>query len=218
MSSVAAVVVEDEPIHELYASLVENPISRHYSHSLAKRKAEALDVASLETTAACIRSQTNTLQFSDNRRGNHQHSGATIIPLDDQTHCSKEPTSQFIQFYRKSCQSQQQYSISGEIVDAKKQSANHKTQPSSRNSSSPSIISQFSSKNYMENNYSKKSEACCNKKCSSSTKSSITKAERRRIAKREREEQIQTDKRIRFLLHSDFSEHDYKLLYIRFPG
>lgn len=198
-AAAAAVFVEDEPIHEFYACLVESSLRSRATSPVchSRRIEERIQMATIP-------------HRRDRSRGHHphqhRHDDATLIPLiDDHHYCSKEPSSQFIKFYRKSCQSHHSVDIIRE-ERRPKQTADH-----SSSDASPSIKPKITiaSKTDCKINHSTQQPLESSKLL---TKLS-TKAERRRKAKQEREKQVQTDKRIRFMLHSDFTQHDYDLLY-----
>ena len=214
VAAAASSVVEDEPIHEIYACLVENSFYRQFPYSVCRRAEDRAIASARETTAAVIRSHAHFPNAyggssSISRRGNHQHDKATVIPLDNHNNCSKEPASQFIQFYRKSCQSQRCRGIVGATRREQRPCITASIDASPSISSSSSFTSNIKSKNDIKICNTLSEPMAATKQYVKST----TKSERRRIAKRERERQVQTDKRIRFMLHSDFSEHDCELLY-----
>ncbi|KAL3762457.1 hypothetical protein ACHAWU_008160 [Discostella pseudostelligera] len=201
MTNTAAIVVEDEPIHEIYSCLIGKPISPQFSAAVcyeAKGRAAASGSTS-PVIGSCRRG---------NHRNSHNRGEATVIPLDNHGNCSKEPTSQFMKFYQKSCRSQEQ--CSGGIVDTRNRRADRTKDPYSKDTS-PS--SQIKSNRGIKVNNPKTQQPIIETTKSHTQSTGTTKSERRRTAKRERERQIHTDKRIRFMLHSDFSEHDYELLY-----
>lgn len=200
MTSIAPIVVEDEPIHEIYSCLIGKPIPPQFSAAVCHEAKER----------AAVSGSTSSPVIGSRRWGNRSHrhprDEATVIPIDN--HCSGEPTSQFILFYHKSCWIQQQ--CHGGIVETRKRRADFTTHHFSKDTS-PS--SQIKSNNDTKVNNPKIQQPIIETSKSLTQSTRTTKSERRRMAKRERERQVQTDKRIRFMLHSDFSEHDYELLY-----
>ena len=85
-------VVEEEPPHEMYANLVEKPDSCRYSDDV--HGSVDTGVVNAVATAVASRSTSNPDQGGNSR-------GATLIPVDN--YRSEPLTSQFAEFYRKSC-------------------------------------------------------------------------------------------------------------------
>ena len=188
-------IVEDEPVHELYASLVgKSDSSREYAVRRSRSWGTAADAADHRKREADARS---TLRRQQSHTGN-RHDGATLIPSDEGRYYSEpSSSSQFIKFYRKSSceQSRRTSSDRGSGAQTQKQ---EEFSPSSR------AASIHKSKQQAQNDIN-------NKFRYHPSKERTTKSERRRIARCEHERQIRKDKRIRMMLRSDFSEEDEML-------
>ena len=159
-NNVSAAIVEEEPPHEIYANLLEKPGSCRSTGD--RRNAAAAAVAGSPHS---------------NFNGSRGNPGAILIPTDD--YYPEPSSSQFINFYRKSCQTQ--------------------------------LYSETDGVNKTPAHKSKRTKSAKNMRPHTTQSCSTTKSERRRMAKRERELQVQKDKRIRIMLRSDFSEVDEML-------
>ncbi|KAL7549486.1 hypothetical protein ACHAWF_017300 [Thalassiosira exigua] len=190
----AAVLVEDEPPHEIYANLIEEGGSRPLASSAGRSSArEAADRSIMATSR-----RTRPLRSRPPRHGSSDSDGNVVeiqgdaslnlIPADER--CRVQSESQFIAFYRKSCQERQR-DDSGEGSGTASGEATRTCN-------------------------SKKATKCAAKHTLKSPtdvkRKHTTKSERRRMARRERERHIRNDKRVRIMLRSDFSEED-ELLY-----
>lgn len=168
--------IEDEPVHELYSSLVGSTSTN------SSRQTQTNDVSHTAYTTAA--SSTISASFRDN------HIPPTLIIKDDKDECSSVFTtsSTFMKFYRGSCKS-----------------ISEKQPPSSAPPNPPPLAN---SKNVPSKNSESSGQTAANK-IIMSTKS--TRSERRQHAKRERDKQIQQERRIRAMLNSDLSEEDEAL-------
>ena len=211
----AATIVEEEAPHEIYASLVEMPNSRRYA---------AVDFRPAYIgTADLTHQRRNSNSNGIINRGIHQQhegGGANLITTGIVEQCAEEPsTSQFINFYRKSCETKQYDCNSGGVGGVGKKRASKATNKHSVGAAATALhntnqaettATATSTSNIQYNNAASRTG---NKSYSSkAATTTTTKSERRRIAKREQERQIQKEKRIRMMLRSDFTEED-ELLY-----
>ncbi len=185
-------IVEDEPIHEFYASLVGT------SH----RKCVAVSrPETLRGTAASATSGGIVLTSLSNINNPN-----ILIPkiCDD---CHPAPSSsQFITFYRKSCREAQQC-WGGKVKSGGKQKIGH--QLCSRDKPSSSQSGHLKSE-LLSDVKNSRAHSARTKKVHATT----TKSERKRLAKREHERYLQKERRIRMMLRMDISEKD-ELLFMR---
>lgn len=162
--------IEDEPVHEVYSSLVGSTTTN------SSRQTQTNDVSHTAYAAASL-----TISASY-----HNHNPPTLIIKGDKDESSSEFTSSstFMNFYRGSCRS----------ISEK--------QPTPPN---PPPLA------YSKNVPSKKSESSGQAAANKIMSTKSTRLERRQQAKRERDKQIQQERRIRTMLNSDLSEEDEAL-------
>jgi hypothetical protein len=204
-----AVEIEDEPPHEIYAGLVASSLAADQSTAVAR---EASDAASVRGSGPLHQRAATSMRSSgsndlDRDIGQMRTIEPVVIATEDEDLPTASSTSQFVQFYHKSCR------------ESKRQS--HKQgykQGLGRGRRDPVHAPQ--TKNNLKF-YSKptksQSDMCHNRNNSFQTHATrtTTKAERRRILRRERERQIAKDKQISIMLRSDVSD-EYSSLYKQF--
>ncbi|KAL7469866.1 hypothetical protein ACHAXS_010122 [Conticribra weissflogii] len=189
MANSVAVAIEDERPHEIYADLLVSPSSsrrRIIDNSKTKRA-----IGHIVSSNRCVAARSSLEPPTVIVEGDVD---------DDRVDHGRQYRSQFMSFYRKSCQS---CANPPNCNETKKNKAGDdsksadmvclKTNPSAnphttKRSTSPRIPAESQKK--------------------------TTKAERRRIAQRERERTIRREKRIRVMLSSDFSD-EYQQIYSR---
>ncbi|KAL3811072.1 hypothetical protein ACHAXA_009020 [Cyclostephanos tholiformis] len=206
MANDAAVtaIVEDEPIHEIYASLVEGNSYRNFDavpHPESLRGTAAASSATSDVLVSTSLSSNNPYIYVANQE-------AAVIPnnFDD---CPTPSASQFMSVYRKSCREVQRCR-GGKVNSGGKQNTGR--HPCSRDnaSSSPSVHLRSEKLTGVKNS---RSHSPRTKEVHATT----TKPERKRQAKREHERHMLTEKRIRMMLRLDISEED-ELLLMRLTG
>lgn len=194
-----AAIVEDEPIHEIYASLVQGTGSRKYVAAALPR--------AVRRTASSATSEAIVLTALSNNDPsvyctNHE---ADVIPNNNDC-CSTPSFSQFMTFYRKSCR-EAQLCCFGEVNIGGKQKADQQT--CSRDTASLSSSAQRKSEKLTGSKNSRSHSVKMKE-----SHAAKTKCERKRLFKRERERNIEKEKRIRIMLRHDLSEED-ELLHMR---
>ena len=183
--------IEEEQPHEIYSSLVAS------SCSTTAPSIRASTSQSTSITSPQRRRQQYPNSISNRGEGDRVDTGGAdgavgvpeVIPVDTEyPNNDAASSSQFIQFYRKSVN--QSGAKRGRDVDGGSANINKSVVPNK---------SRVAEKPSSHNN-------------SNLPQQTTTKAERRRIARRQREKQIRTDKQVRVMLRTDISE-EYEQLY-----
>mmetsp|Transcript_22298 Transcript_22298/g.45943 ORF Transcript_22298/g.45943 Transcript_22298/m.45943 type:complete len:201 (+) Transcript_22298:94-696(+) len=191
-----AVAIEEEPPHEIYSNLLISPgFTRRaiYDHSITKPNNTDHVVSSNRCVAALSPGESPNVITEDDI-------------ADEQDDLNRKSSSQFMRFYRKSCRSSANPSNCNEI---KKNEAGD----NSKTDGSVCLKSIISSANSIKKeSHAPKSSKSPKRPAQAHKKT--TKAERRSIARRERERTILREKRIRVMLSSDFSD-EYQQIYSR---
>ena len=198
-NSNGAAIIEEELIHEIYASVIGGTSCRKCVDVALPRSAR-MTPASATSDAIVLASVSDN---DPNVYGSNQE--ADVIPINS-NYCSTPSSSQFMRFYRKSCRDVHQNCTVGEVYGGGKKKICD--QPCSiDNTSSSSSAQQKSGKSTgVENN---RSHSVRSKEAHTAT----TKSERKRLIIREQERHVQKEKRIRMMLRNDISEDDV-LLYM----
>mmetsp|Transcript_19138 Transcript_19138/g.35781 ORF Transcript_19138/g.35781 Transcript_19138/m.35781 type:complete len:196 (+) Transcript_19138:156-743(+) len=184
-----AAIIEEELPHEIYANLIEKHASFRQSATVRCRSH-----GDRTNTAAVAASSHSNYNGNGSRGNNSRGAPLTVIPTDK---CCPDPepsSSQFIKFYRKSCQTQQHSNFDRGSVGHKRAHSAAETEAASSSAHKP-----------------KETKNSKNIRSQRKTQSTTTKSERKSMAKRERERQVKKDKRIRMMFRSDFSEVDEML-------
>jgi hypothetical protein len=170
-NSNGAAIIEEELIHEIYASLLEGTSCRK---CVALPLSARMTPASATSDAIVLASVSNN---DPNVYGSNQE--ADVIPINS-SYCSTPSSSQFMRFYRKSCRDVHQNCSVGKVYGGGKKKTGD--QPCSiDNTSSSSSAQQKSGKSTgVENN---RSHSVRTKEPHTAT----TKSERKRLIKREQE-------------------------------
>ncbi|KAL7522514.1 hypothetical protein ACHAWX_007210 [Stephanocyclus meneghinianus] len=199
-----AVKIEEEPPHEIYASLVASSlvadqrtaVAREASHAASDRASGPLH----QRAATSMRSSESNQIDRDN--GQMRTTESVVIATEDEDLPTASSTSQFVQFYHKSCRESERKS--------------HE-QGFGWGRSDPVKIAQTKNnlRLYSKLTKSKSAMSYSNNTYQTHATRTTTKAERRRIMRRERERQIVKDKQISIMLRSDVSD-EYSSLYKQF--
>lgn len=180
-----AVAIEEELPHEIYGNIISSSITQHDA-KIAYR--------SLHITNNHGARDRNVVDVRYNRGAPMLIETPEVIPNEEDSVANNlklESCSQFINFYRKSCQG------ATDTNGINKQPSTH--------SHATNDLSTKKAKKYIT---SKKEGASR----SSQPLKKITKAERKRIARKEHERNIQREKRIRMMLQPEISD-EYEKLY-----
>jgi hypothetical protein len=200
-----AIEIEDEPPHEIYAGLVASSLAADQSTAVAR---EASDAASVRGSGPLHQRAATSMRSSgsndlDRDNGQLRTIEPVVIATEDEDLPTASSTSQFVQFYHKSCRESKRQSHKQGLRRGRRDPVNT---PQTKNNL------QFYSKPTKSH-----SDICHNRNNSFQThaRRTTTKAERRRILRRERERQIAKDKQISIMLRSDVSD-EYSSLYKQF--
>ena len=199
-NSNGAAIIEEELVHEIYASLLEGTSCRKCVDVALPRSAR-MTPSSAASDAIVLASVSDN---NPNVYGSNQ--AADVIPINS-NFCPTPSSSQFMTFYRKSCRDVHQNCNNGEVYGGGKKKTGD--QPCSRDDASSLSSAQKKSE--------KSTGVKNNRSHSVRTKEALTattKSERKRMIKREQERHVQKEKRIRMMLRNDTSEED-ELLYMR---
>ncbi|KAL3788988.1 hypothetical protein HJC23_012693 [Cyclotella cryptica] len=197
-----AVAIEEEPPHEIYASLVASSLAADQSTAIAREASGGKTVRGNGPSNRHAASSTHISGSNEFDRGNGQMipTDPVMITAEDEDLLPRTSSaSQFIQFYHKSCR------------DSKHRS--HK-QGLSGGGSDPANTSRRKTNSQVNTKQIKSQHPMCHngKKSFQTHATRTTKAERRLISRRERERQISKDKQISIMLRSDISD-EYSSLY-----
>ncbi|KAL7481363.1 hypothetical protein ACHAW6_009635 [Cyclotella cf. meneghiniana] len=203
--STPAVKIEEEPTHEIYASLVASSFAADHSTAVAR---EASHAASDRANGPLHRHAATSMRTSESNQidrdnGQMRSIESVVIATEDEDLPTASSTSQFVQFYHKSCRESKRQSLEQDL---------------GRGRSDPVKISQTKNNLRFYSKPMKSQSAMCHNRNNSSqahATRTTTKAERRRIMRRERERQIVKDKQISIMLRSDVSD-EYSSLYKQF--
>lgn len=172
----SAVEIEDDPPHEIYASLVGSCRAGSGSASTAS--------AANNTTARC---SSHAPSFPNNNRYQNR-AGAAVISTEDEDNPAATSNAQFMQFYHKSCAQLNHHNAT--ISDHPRRQESDATKTSDKRKTRNEISHENRSK------YSTQKPNI----------HQTTKAERKRLARRQREIEIARDRHISMMLRSDVSE------------